>query len=306
MNNKLITICITLVVGIILAGSVLMPVLNDATETNGKITNSGFYRMSDISDETEWTIVWDHTDLKNVKVNGETVAMNPVAGGIPMTLIGGNDLLVRYFLQSNGVRVFVQEFNTGSTVYAADSNASQDMTITYSNGNVVCDNGSGTTRTVAITDTLYAVDPNGEFILKKSDETAYVKEDSKIIGLGTTELANNVDQRFVIEGSINDGFTAEYEPYDTMTMGEITDVYTANASVPYLGVYDFDKLTFTATYNDADKDVVYSQIFVPYEITAEKSSHMTTGQIALMGAIPIMVIIALLMVAVGVVARRND
>ena len=32
MNNKLIHIVLTLVVGIILAGSVLVPVLNDATE----------------------------------------------------------------------------------------------------------------------------------------------------------------------------------------------------------------------------------------------------------------------------------
>ena len=40
-------------------------------------------------------------------------------------------------------------------------------------------------------------------------------------------------------------------------------------------------------------------------MTAELANHLTPGQIALLNAIPIMVIVALLMAAVGAVALRR-
>ena len=303
-KTNLLALVVTLTVGIILAGSMLMPVLENTTATNATITNNGLYRMSEISDEESWVIAWDSSDSRVVDVNGETVALHPTAGGIALTLLGGSDLMVRYLLMPNDVRIYVQVFSTGNTVYSADSNSGQDMTITYNGSTVVCDNGSGTTLTLSITDKLYAVDPDGDFVMKKSTESAMVKEDSPIIGIGTTELANNVDQRFVITGTLADGFTAEYEPYDTMTMGDITATAPAHNGT-YLEVYDFEKLTFTATYDGSDIPVTYSQVLVPYQITAELAQHLDAGSIALLNALPILVIIGLVMAAVGAIYIRN-
>ena len=79
MNNKLIPLVLTLVVGIILAGSVLMPVLNDVTKTEQTFVNNGVFNYGIFTPEDTYTLVYNNTNLDGkITVNG--TAVTPIAG----------------------------------------------------------------------------------------------------------------------------------------------------------------------------------------------------------------------------------
>lgn len=303
MNNKLIPLCITLVVGIILAGSVLMPVLNDATTTNETITNDGLCRMIEYDDTQDLSILWDYTNPYAITVNDTEYALPNSPTTYDVTILGCESFILRYRVTSSLTQVSLMGSFSGT--YNASTSDSSSMTATATGGTIVFDNGSGSTKTETYTD-LWCVG-QGDYIMKDSAIDVAVKADSRIVAIGFSNTLSK-NYRVVVDGSISEGFERTIIPSTTFTNYTLSDVeadYTEFAK--YLDVDKFSKLSWTVTdSSDNTATVVYSQIIVPYQVTGELSQHLTPGQIALLGAIPVMVIVALLVVAVGVVARRND
>lgn len=304
MNNKLITIVITLVVGIILAGSVLMPVLNDATKTTKTFTNEGLYRMAALesTDSADIEIKWEYTNPNQITVGDSAVAL-PTSGFA--TVVCGENWLVRYIAATG---VSVQLFDGTTPGYIASVSGTNDMTITASSGSVTFDNGSGTEVTSTYT-TMYYADNNGEYtMIKANEKTVYLNDDSKIIGAGRTDnVFGTSSLTATFAGTIADGIAIT--PIGSVPSGyTVGDITVSDSAVNgYINLYDFDKFEFVVTAADSSTvTVTYTQVIVPYQVTAELSEHLTSGQIALLSAIPVLVIVALLVVAVGVVARRND
>lgn len=299
MNNKLITICITLVVGVILAGSVLMPVLNDATTTHKTFTNSGYYDMT-YTETDELTLAWDYTNPNVATINNESVSLPTTLPG-SVNILCGDDWFLRWNASS------LQFYSTASGSVNASVADSTSMSITASNGSMTVTNTASTpvTQTVAYS-FMYVIDPDGKYLMKDKDAAVLVNGDSEIYAIGrstTTGLAIKLK----ITGTIDDGFTAEQIGTSSATnIGDVTANYTAKSG--YLDLYELTSLTVPITYGEGDSVYTagYTYYIVPAEVTAELSQHLTSGEIALMGAIPVLVIVALLVVAVGVVARRND
>ena len=308
MNNKLIPIILTLVVGIILAGSVLIPVLNDATKTTETLTNEGYYRVSE-TDETT-VIVWDTANSPNIiTVNDEEIDLSTLglSANSSYTIAFANDFLLRYFPLGSSSNIQVW----GSSYSGLGVGASSGVTATFtisSSGITLEKSDSETVQTASHTGSYFRIDPEGDYTLKKSNQTAYVLEDSTIFyaaGISGIGAAGNITSIYF------EGTTEEIE-YTVLR----SNVVVSNSNVTYtddathVDVVNLDKVTFTTTYETGGEtytiDQTYSYFFVPYQITAELSEHLTPGQIALLGAIPVLVIVALLVVAVGVVARRND
>lgn len=303
MNNKLITIVLTLVVGTILAGSLLVPVLNDACKTEETIHNDGIVRMTKYDTTAEINAFWDHTKPNEITVNDEVVKLPKfVTSGveISLTVSGAADFLIRYVSVTATNQTLTYSDALGNTTAGANSNT--DATITVSGGTITFSNGT-TTKTGTYEDYLFFVSNDGDYVMKASDDIAVLKEDSDIYGIGRTKLGT-INYSFVIEGTIADGWTANIVQTNTVTLSEVTGNY--QQSTKYVGGYDFVGVGLTATVSDVDYPVTYNQVIVPYEVTLELTEHLTAGQIALLSAIPIMVIVALLVVAVGVVARRNE
>lgn len=304
-----LTLIITLVVGVILTGALLGPVISDATKTTETLTNEGYYRVSETEEQT--VIVWDTVNSPNIiTVNDEEIDLSTLGliANSSYTIAFANDFLLRYYPLGGSSNIQVWNSAYSGLSVSAGSGVTGTFTITDS-GITLQKSGSETVQTAAHTGSYFRIDPNGDYTLKKSDKTAYVLEDSTIFyagGISSIGGSNGLTSVY-FEG------TTEGIEYTVMR----ANVDVSNSNVTYtddathMGVVNLDKVTFTTTYESSGEtynvDQTYSYFFVPYQITAELSEHLTPGQIALMGAIPIMVIVALLMAAVGAIAlRRND
>ena len=312
MDNKILTLCITLVVGVILAGSLLMPVLNDATQTEGTATNDGYFRMQKITDEDEtiYTLTWDRTSDK-VLLNGTEVAMTGKSGynalsGVSIAMT--DNTISRY---SPGLRI--QSWISG--VGGSMGYSSTTMEIEFNQGTITITADEGLESEAVKTTTYeyaYFASNTGDYVMKDKDQKAAVFADSEIYAMGVTNINNSTNPGTPVLSVLkmtgdasSVEFSAIYGLSGTPTFSDVEIVKTENSK--YVGVYDLDKVTATVTYDGADTAITYSYFVVPYQITAELSEHMTSGVIALMHAIPIMVIIALVMVAVGAIAyNRRD
>lgn len=303
MNTKLITITLTLVVGIILAGSILIPVLNDATTVRDTYENEGVYHMNALESTSTDTYVlsWDHSTPLKVTVNDDVVDL-----GVPQfymySLICADDWMVRYETNTDGTTVTVAY--AGSENYAvisASTTAATDISITLHGGTATFVVGE-TTVTKTYTK-CYCIDVDGDYVMKKATSTAHLNEDSEVYIVGVSSWYGAI-ARIKLSGTIDDGFTISVVNHDTWTVSDI--VVNAPANSNHIDLYDFSSIQFTVDTGSGTQTLTYSQVIIPAEVTAERSVHFTDGENALIGAIPIMVIVALLVVAVGVVARRND
>ena len=307
MNNKLISIVLTLVVGIILAGSVLVPVLDDATATEKTFDNrdGALFQLEKFDESTEYSFEWVYTDPTHATVNNETVTLSRA------TVICATDsFLIRYGQDSsNGYYLQAVGGSLGS-VYG-NVNSKTTLTISVSSGTLtatVANEGSSpTSKTVSITEG-YGIVANGGYVMKASNQTAYVLADSPIMAMGLTSLDGVWSNMFQIVGNVEGVEVTQINPTPaTYTISNVA--VNVESSASYIDLYELQSITFDATLVSDNTTVhacTYDYFIVPAEVTAELSEHLTPGQIALMGAIPVLVIVALLVVAVGVVARRND
>lgn len=298
MNNKLIPIVLTLVVGIILAGSVLMPVLNDATKTTDTFENSGYFHMEKYGTDTDITIVWDPADAKSVSVNGEKYNPNTPVNQFVNIAIGDN----WYFRYADGgANTYVQVSYGGVDLVAGSNTDGVSVSVTCSGGTATITKAS-VTQTMTYTE-LYVISDDGAYVMKNANETVTVAGDTEFIGLGVTSLGTG---RAVLKvtGDVDNGA-------DVTVIGSIpseatiSDVNVSATALDNYKGYSLSNVTFTVTMDSVDYPATYNYFIVPASVTLELTEHLTPGQIALMGAIPIMVIVALLMAAVGAIAYRR-
>ena len=287
MNNKLITLAITLTIGVILAASLLIPVINTATATTDTYTNDGLIHLEKYTAESDdITIAWTYETPNAITINDETLALPDVEY---LSIDMGNDWFVRY---TRGVSMSYLATNASIVSTVADEGS---LTITLSGGTITATDGV-TTKTNTYTEYLCITsDVNASYVMKKATDSVYLKGDSEIIAYGVTS-----SYAFKIVGNVTDGVTISQIRGTTVEIDNETVNATADDS--HIGLYKFTSVTFT--YGDAT--ATYNTVVVPKEVTAEKSEHLTDGQISLLGVIPVLVIVALLVVAVGAVARRND
>lgn len=307
MNNKLIPIILTLVVGIILAGSVLMPVLNSATATEKTFDNrdGALFQVEKFDETTEYSFEWVYTDPTHATVNNETVTLSAatvICATDTFLIRYGQDRTDGYYLQSVG----------GSLNGANGSETNKTtFTISVSGGSLTAtianEGATPTTKTISVTEG-YGIVANGSYVMKASNQTAYMLADSPIVAMGLTSLDGVWRNMFQITGNVEGVEVTQISPTPaTYTISNVE--VNAESSASYIDLYELQSITFDATLiSDTTKvhACTYNYFIVPAEVTAELSEHLTPGQIALMGAIPVLVIVALLVVAVGVVARRND
>lgn len=300
-SKNLLTLIITLVVGIILAGSLLMPVLNDATETEKTYTNSGYWYMSsDDSEPHTFEFVSGNTwIIDGVEYNTGTEDPRQLK-----TLISTGDMVMRNNGFANGN---TSGFMVGHLTFAK---------FTIYNGNI---SGEYQNTSQAAHQTIDYDYDSIYFAQFTSDDNTltkynigdiYLKNDSEIFCNGFSTI-NNTTVLIKIEGTITNLELTIYNQFngsDLTDTYKITDLTVNKVETDCKDLFKVSSITFTATPTgeETGTEVTYSSFIVPSEVTGELKEHLTPGQIALMGAIPVMVIVALLMVAIGVLRKRND
>ena len=301
MEMKIPLVAISAFVVVIVLGAVLMPVLGDASETERTFTNDGIINMNKVDDSYSETIVWSYATPAKLTIGSDVVDL-PTSTTFAVTLMANEDFFVRWFYSGTGGSTsFVQVYMTGNTTaYQANASSSQNMTITIANGGITFDNGSGTTKSLASYTDMYCICSGvGQYVMKASTTTAYLADDSEIFAYGGSYAAG-VTFNTIITGDPVDGFTRTLWP-DTAPM-TATDMENDLADVNgYIGLHSLKQFTFTVTNTNTSTTaaVTYSQFIVPHEVTVELSQHLNAQEIALLGAIPALVIVALL---IGVLA----
>lgn len=299
---NILTLIITLVVGVILAGSLLGPVISDATKTEQTFDNAGLYHMTEYDTTAALTISWDHTDPYAVTIDDEKIALPTDLLPIDATIVGCEEFLIRY---NGGTSAYIQYYAADYTgTIAARVSAETDMTITIASGTVTITNGT-TTDSVSYSGSLFVCSKDGNLVMSPSNADAYVLGNSDIFATGRSYILST-NFTTVLSGTLDEGMAAEYWPESAVSSWTFGDIsVTAEKMNEYKNLYKLTNFTWGANDGTTDANIVYSQIIVPAEVTAELSNHLTPGQISLMGTIPVMVIVALLMAAVGAIALRR-
>ena len=308
MKTNILTLVITLVVGVILTGALLGPVIDDTTATTATFTNEGYLRMSSISatDETSYNVTWDVSTPNVINVNGETVNIDTTNAPGEISVLFDEDWVLRANLTNGSITSITYIPNNG-----IGFNATNTLSCTLNQGTMSVTDGS-TTKTEDYS-IVYVPDNEGAFIMKTSDGTAYIHEDSELIGFGlsTVRYGTGTGQRGITyNGSIANGVEPTIWRPPADTTGTISNVQiNATEITEYIDAYKLTNITMDFHYSgetgEADTTLTYSYFLVPAEITCELSQHLNDGEISLMKAIPIMVIVALLMLAVGAIALRR-
>lgn len=315
MDNKLVMISIAAVIGIIVLGSVLMPIMNDATAKEDTFTNEGYYTMDSVTDESSRIITWSKATPTKITIDGGDFDMSFAEVNRSYTLIGSESLIVRYQKDSSvtGIQLYggstYTSFHTGSAATAGDT-----ITITLDAGDVtvLTDGTSPLSVTKSVGTDAYIINPTNDgdysYVMKKADKAAFVLGDSTIKFLGVSVAAGPSGIAIYGTGSIDDGMTlSTIYKQNTITSVTYSDPVVTDEEVSgYVeDVYKLDKYNFTITYDSSTYDATYSYFLVPAEVTAERSVHFTDGQNAIFAAIPVMIILAVLLGVVALVIRSR-
>lgn len=305
MNTKLIPIILTLVVGIILAGSVLMPVIDDAqTDLGNPITlkNDSDIVLKSIDDgdvfkltstrnaDSSKTDVWTINDKVISNVSGSSLSWN-------VGLIS-DAMYVRIISTANASSgaTTLMSSTTGVEQYIspATTEGVYTWTWTFDNGEMTYIDRYGT-EVVASYTWGYVACPleDGEYYSAETDGTGICKDASDLILCGGY-TSGSLDTMYALHKGETYTSVSDY----SMSVNTTTSLHDGTTDI-----YDITVSVDITDGTDTENFTPY-RIYLPYEV----SGHATAGaSYSLLGAIPIMVIIALIMGAVGmVVVKRND
>lgn len=305
--NKLIQYCVMVAVGVVLFASLLIPIINQSMETSDKYTNDGLLRMERVGEDAVINASWDHTDPYNFTVNDVKVPLpQTLPTYVSLTVTGGNnDFMIRYIPNDNTYGTYLTVFSGNNANVSAGTVDGKDLTLTINNGSISVTNGTYT-NTATFNDYFFIPAVDGSYIMKSANTSVMVLDDSEIYGLGRTWFVSQSSNiNFEMNGTIKDGFDVDY--FGTALSPEITDINTVASKVAgYKNLEKFDAITFNCTINDNTDLVRYSQVIVPYEVTAERAIHADDSTRAIIGVIPLIVIVGLVAGIVGVIAIRRN
>lgn len=304
--GKLPMAIVGITIAVIVCAVVLIPVVQESTQANDTFTNDGYFRMTKISStDDDMTITWDYTKPYIFTINGvdANIPYGSTTGVIfPYSAFSSDDWAVRFGATSNGANVNLALFGANNGIqWSVLSTEQKNVTITLSGGTATFlkEGGTATTKTY---DTLFIPDDNGDYIMKKSNVPVYVNGDSIIAVTGRSEVTINgasSNYNLNVEGTIDDGFTVSViYPTSGVTISDI--VVTSSQDASHIDLYKFDKVQFKSVDGDENENsFTYSQMIVPYQVTAERSVHPDATTTQLINVIPILVIIGIVMLAVG-------
>lgn len=301
-KNTLLTVILTITIAIIVTATVMIPVFSDTTETERTFTNVGYFNMTDYSDSEEFTASWDSTTNLFTVNDTDTIDLSTIDVTQSRTIIACDTCALRL---NAGTPTTLQFFIGSSNVAAGGDNG--DLTVTASNGSLTATNGASTPASRTTTyEKLYSISSDGEWTMKKTDTDAYMNGGSFFMGAGLTAGSSAIGiVGLTMSGDIDDGATVDVWRGTDITISNIDVVKTEHEG--FLDLYDLEKVTFTATDADSDSlDITYTYFIVPVEVTAEHTQHLSDSESAIIMVIPVLIICAILVFAVGMVTRERD
>lgn len=281
----------------------VMPLAADYSEAK-TFTNEGYLRFTEIDDTESYVMSWDVATFEKATVNGEDYTIYPD--------ISNRINNVSIFMIPN---VGIIRFNTTGGGFASNQvvglgalNVNAGFEISLNEGTYTITNDQNSTLTGSYT-TAYCLDPEGEYVLKLPSENAFVTDNSKVFGMGVTNVLawNNGFQvegdNFQINGDVE---SIEVSTFSTGSASfSVTNVADDLTAVNhYENLYTINKITFTTTGTPVSGDPVtvnatYNYFLVPYKVTAEPDNPDTFKN--MVRIVPLIALVALVAAAAGMI-----
>ena len=293
MDNKILTLCITLVVGVILVGSLLVPVLNE-TEKDYKVTN-GFGNLATLDDDGNDVITGEITQTK-IEINSDSWTRADLTYNWTAPIVA-DTFVVKTLVTSGAVSIsFAYILNGTSTVLTTDSNhvatisvaaeeGTAEITVTYS------DSTSDTSLTIPYNWIVY-MDKEGNQVIQTLPWT------------GTFDYIAYFNNFSDIRGASYKSTTFYSYVGENLTYG--TTSYTASATTSDVsGVVNVDMMSNNGANLVFDTNKYIDIIVAP--LTVYGTTETMDGYAKLFNVIPLLVIVSLVLGAVGfITVRRQD
>lgn len=301
MSNKIITILVGIAISIIVFGSVLMPVVANSQMVLGEpITyyndDNSTFRYANAGDiiEAEFTVGETGNIVADITLNGENI--EGAYRNLDQFFVSDAFILFEAATSTYFFRMYEQNVSSVAVVNfgTATAETPATMTISFTDDEITLI-GTGATsfnKTYSYTWALVPCLPDdGEFYASDiGSGLGYVKDGTDPIictiyrgGINTPFWYKDGEFHFGV-----DGVTATIDNEYTLVDGT-TDIYTLKSNV-----------TFTSG------DIVGSEdefrLIIPYEVNGHKDSG---AAFSLVGAIPIIVIVAVLLMAVSLLFRSR-
>lgn len=293
MENRVIGTVMTVVVSVILIGSLLAVSISDYSEATRTYENDGApFTLADAEDETSHTLVLGKDADGKIKItlDGEVCA-NP-----DFSLYGSASVLL-------GQKSFVRlASGGGATLLGANGSA------TYSNvslGNcldaditITITGATATVSTYTIPEVLAYISDDGDYRMTKNP---MVNEDSTVYA-GALNSFGGSSVGIVLYGALNDLTTKAVFP-SGRTIGDV-DV---NLSNDVTNLYTLDNIQVEC--KDSGDNVIGTMtinfLLAPHVITYDNPQYMGAEFVGLLGAILVIAVAGVLITAVGMIRLRD-
>lgn len=294
MKTNLIALILALAVGVILTGALLAPVVAEYSDDTTTYTNIG--TPFTVADESEHTLIvaQDHT----ITFDGNPVPYPDVNHSGQVILMYGSDWILR-MAQSNPTATasFSLAGPTDVFDYLGDSTTG-DLTVSINGSDVSCSLGSTTKTRENMT---YSICDKGAFVLSTSPHI--VDSTEILVGLRNNSNEASADVFEIVSGTIDNleatmarAVISTASP-NTGTTSSTFEVTTSEANGELLSL---DLITQTVTFwNSTTGTIAFDYAIVP-ETIEYANPNQIDGASSIIAAIPIIVIVALVLMAVGI------
>lgn len=316
-SDNIIKLTVGAVLGVVLLFSLALPLMTDAASNEKTFTNDGYYTLDKVDDATERVIVWEKANPDVLTIDGIALSMSFAELNRSYTLIGSENMIIRY--QKQVGLTGIQGYYTNAGYVSFHTNSAADIgdtiTVTVSAGNVtLATNGaSPLNRDLGAVGTdAYIINPTDTgdylFVMKKANTPAYLLGDSEIKFLGVSVAQAGPDAIALYgTGSIDGGvqISTIYKPASITTVSYSEPVATDSSIAGFENLYKLDKYNFTITYDANTYDATYSYFIVPAEVTANKTVQVDDAEISLISLIPLLLMVSLVLGVVAFAVRAR-
>ena len=294
-SKNLLTLAIMLTVGVILAGSLLAPVVSDATKTTDTYENErAFY----VTNALPYSMTYTDgvCSINGVEYNPALTSEYSIAFSDKFAVRNYNGAMNRpvTLADISGVSV--------SNGYLVSLTVDEDLKAT------IVRDISGTLNTSEFElEYFWGMTPEKtDYVMTKGSTAIYANTTDEIFTIGRSQITA-WSNTFEVTGTIESGASViVIRPPTGIT---VSDIELNSTQVDNHDGYKIENITFVATV-DADStthDVTYDRMVAPASVTMNiVKPTFDSGERAIINAIPILIIVALVMTAVGALYLKRD
>lgn len=295
MEMKTVGVTIAVFVSLVVLAAVLIPVLDDATDTTKTFVNGGVPFAE--PDSGTHTIVLDSTGMKT---DGESVTGLQMLYGNSVSILYCENNVVRW--STNGEVQVIGNTNLSGQRRVIGDTDNETITFTISGNSVT--GSCTTTPNVTFSDVLAYPTADESAKYRQGTQHYYTDDTDLIIAGGFTNHPEGGQMALVMTGTV-DNLTADYVWYYSVpaTVEDI-DVQTSNITTN-LNQVDKILVTMDITATGDNYEVTYTQFLSEATGTYDNPDYVGASTTPILLAIPMLIIVALLLGVVALIVRSK-